>query len=48
MAVKLLDDPDHINTLLLMIDASLIAPRVATTVQNEENEKPPSTGQVCV
>jgi hypothetical protein len=47
MAAKMLDDPDHINSFLLMIGASTITPRVAKAAQNGENEKPRSDEQVC-
>ena len=39
-AVKMLDDPDHINTFLSMIDASLITPEGERAAKNDEHKRP--------
>lgn len=45
-AVKLLDDPDHINAFLSMIGASTTTHRIGTALENENDEQQPGNDQV--
>jgi hypothetical protein len=46
-AIKLLDDPDHINSFLSMIGASPIPRTLLKRVRDDECEKSPSGEEVC-
>jgi hypothetical protein len=45
-AVKLLDDPDHINAFLSMIGASRTTDRFDTAPENKKDERQPANEEV--